>query len=176
VTVAIFCGSREWTDPHPIREALALLPPGSTVIHGDQRGADIISEAEAKAMGHDVIAVPADWELGPPAGPIRNEGMLKRLLAAAHFGQAVRTFAFHFDPQLGSGTRDMVQKSLKARVRVSAFIWTGGGNIDCFRSSGATECPHCGTEYWRHPDITSVLDKEKRPFLHLACDGRFLKL
>jgi len=176
VTVAIFCGSREWTDPEPIREALALLSPNSTVIHGDQRGADIISEAEAKKMGHEVISVPADWELGPAAGPIRNDGMLKRLIAAAHFGQPVRVYAFHFDAQLGLGTRDMVKKSIQARVRVSAFIHINGYTGECVRVSGNAVCDECKMEYWRHPDITSILDFNRDPFLNLACDGRFLKL
>jgi hypothetical protein len=72
------------------------LPDGSIVIHGDQRGADLIADTEARRRGFEVMAVEAAWDtFGPKAGPIRNQEMLNRLLAAAGMQLAIRVFAFH---------------------------------------------------------------------------------
>jgi hypothetical protein len=98
MTVALFCGSREWTDPEPIRVCMERLPDGSTIIHGDQRGADLISDTEGRRRGFDIMAVPAAWDrFGDRAGPIRNQEMLNHLIAAAGMNQPIRCFAFHHD-------------------------------------------------------------------------------
>lgn len=44
------------------------------------------------------------------------------------------------------------------------------------RVSSEGVCPDCGEKYFKHPYIENCLDWEGRPFLHLACDGRVLKL
>jgi len=173
MTVAIFCGSREWTDPEPIRKAMERLEDGSIIVHGDQRGADLIAGTEASRRGFEISALKAMWDIGLQAGPMRNSHMLKRLIAAAGMNQAVKTFAFHHDSMLGVGTRDMVQRCLKARVRVDAFLSCDSESV---RVSGNVVCEVCGSEYWRHPLITSILTSDEQPFLHLGCDGKFLKL
>ena len=57
MTVALFCGSRKWIDPEPIRNVLEKLPEGSIIVHGDQLGADLIADAEAKKLGFDLCHI-----------------------------------------------------------------------------------------------------------------------
>jgi len=174
MTVALFCGSREWADPEPVRAEIARLEPGDIVIHGDQRGADLIADTEGRRAGLEVVSMAADWDLGPAAGPLRNDRMLRTLLAAGRtFGQPVRVLAFHHDLLLGVGTRDMVRKSMRAGMRVRAFL---SKSVLVDRVGTHMECEDCGVPYLRHPDVTSETDWNGDPFLHLSCRGQFLKL
>lgn len=169
MTVALFCGSREWTDPEPIRHEISKLESGDLVIHGDQRGADLIADTEARRIGLEVISVAADWGIGPSAGPIRNDKMLKHLLTASKdMNQPVRVLAFHHDTMLGVGTRDMVRKSIKAGIRAVVFLSLDAPFI---RIGTHVDCEICGLPYRKHPFISSKLDSNGDPFLHLSCDG-----
>jgi len=70
-------GSREWTDEEKIRKALSGLPEGSTVVHGNARGADKIADRIAKELGFEVDVFPAKWrEEGRRAGFLRNQRMV----------------------------------------------------------------------------------------------------
>lgn len=70
-------GSRAWVDVFAIRSRLAALPPGSTVVVGDARGADRIAARVARSLGLDVVVYPADWSKhGRRAGILRNLAML----------------------------------------------------------------------------------------------------
>lgn len=150
------------------------LPDGSMVVHGDQRGADLISDTEGRRRGFEIMAVPAAWDrFGNRAGPLRNQEMLNRLIAAATLGQPIRCFAFHHDAWLGVGTRDMVIRCMQRRVRPEVYL---SCEVDMIRASGSVICTECRMPYWRHSTVTSVLDSEGRPFLELSCDGLFLKL
>lgn len=72
----IVCGSREWTDREAIADRLFDLPPGSTIVHGNAKGADRIAGQEAQKLGHEVEVHPANWNRwGKGAGPIRNTHM-----------------------------------------------------------------------------------------------------
>lgn len=72
----IVCGSRQWSDRDAIANRLFDLPPGSTIVHGDAKGADRIAGQEAEKLGHYVIRWPAEWEkYGKRAGVKRNEEM-----------------------------------------------------------------------------------------------------
>lgn len=44
------------------------------------------------------------------------------------------------------------------------------------RTSGDVLCPICGHPYRLHPMCDRIKDSENEPFLHVACDGRRLKL
>lgn len=80
---------------------------------------------EAEKLGMDVIEVPAYWDsLGRAAGPERNRRMLGMLLHARHLGQEVGVFAYHEEPGLGKGTKDMVQAAKGAGVDVIVRIST----------------------------------------------------
>lgn len=80
-TRILVCGSRNWDNPHPIREAIRFcvdsIEGKLVVIHGAAPGADRIAGAAAKAKGVDVWEFPADWEKdGKAAGPKRNAAMI----------------------------------------------------------------------------------------------------
>jgi len=75
--IALFCGSRDWTDRTKIRRDLRALPAGSIVVEGGARGADRIAREEAHELGIHVATVRALWDYyGRPAGYRRNEAML----------------------------------------------------------------------------------------------------
>lgn len=76
--IALFCGSRRWTDREKIRRDLRTLPQGSIVIEGGARGADRIAREEAQALGIHVATVHALWDFyGRSGGFRRNEAMLR---------------------------------------------------------------------------------------------------
>lgn len=108
-------GSREWTNWAAIYTALATLPPGSTVVHGHcPRGADHIADILARAIGHSVVRIPADWNrYGRAAGPIRN-----RLMLTLH-PDIEHVLAFPV-PQ-SRGTVDMIRAATAAGKRVTVY-------------------------------------------------------
>jgi hypothetical protein len=76
--IALFCGSREWSDRKRIRRDLESLPEGSVVIEGGARGADRIAREEAQALGIHVATVCALWDhYDRSAGYRRNEAMAR---------------------------------------------------------------------------------------------------
>jgi len=106
--VALFCGSRDWSDRGAIRRQLRTLPPNSIVIEGGARGADRIARQEAQALGIHVATVAALWRRsGRSAGPRRNEAMLRLCPDVLH--------AF---PLGGPGTARMVASAERAGVTV----------------------------------------------------------
>lgn len=168
MTVAIFCGSREWRNPVPIRDAMSKLPPDSVIIVGRQRGADEISEVIAGELGYGVDPVEAEWEaFGSDAGPIRNGQMLRHLLAARNLlKQPVCCYAFHDEIGLGSGTHNMVVQCMKARIRT--YVWIGE-TPEALRVSHKCVCEECGCDYIHHPLLISELDYNGDPFLNWIC-------
>lgn len=115
----LVCGSRDWTDLTTIGLALVDAVPDScvasdvTVIEGDCRGADKLSERAARALGMKVKPYPADWtKHGKAAGHIRNQQMLDEnpdidLVLAFPLG--------------GPGTADMIRRARAAGVKVLVF-------------------------------------------------------
>jgi len=96
-------GSRVWLDTWLIEQHLAKFPKGTVLVHGDAKGADRIAGRVGQRLGFDVRPYPADWDKHPKtAGPIRNREMFDK---EAPFDAVL---AFHDDPGLGKGTRDMV--------------------------------------------------------------------
>jgi len=97
--IALFCGSRRWTDREKIRRDLRSLPEGSIVIEGGARGADRIAREEAQALGIHVATVRALWGFyGRSGGFRRNEAMLRL--------QPEIVFAY---PLGGPGTANMIR-------------------------------------------------------------------
>jgi hypothetical protein len=76
----LVCGSRDWTDGQAIYRRLALVLAehgGSTIVHGDARGADRIAAGCALGLGLSIDRFPANWKHhGKAAGYIRNLAML----------------------------------------------------------------------------------------------------
>ena len=76
--VALFCGSRKWTDRDRIRCDLESLPEGSVVIEGGAPGVDRIARQEAHKLGIHVATVNALWDFYErSAGYRRNEAMAR---------------------------------------------------------------------------------------------------
>lgn len=134
----LVCGSRDWTDRETIRAWLRKFPKGSTVIHGDCgdtdasgrafRGADKIAGEEADGLGFTVRAYPADWSIGPSAGPLRNQRMLDEeghtyaLSNAQKFGRCLAfTWAIvrNDSTRRLTGTGDMVSRCVEAGIVVT---------------------------------------------------------
>lgn len=117
----IVCGSRTWVEPAPrIARVLGDLPR-TLVIHGDARGADRIAASLTYTLGHDVLAMPAQWERdGRAAGPKRNEAMLRVLLSLQQCGYEVAVHAFPVGES--RGTRHMMRIAEKAGVRVFCHV------------------------------------------------------
>jgi hypothetical protein len=174
--IAIFCGSRDWKDREAIRKVMSGLDQdGLTVIHGAQRGADVLSGEVALELGVSVIPVPADWDAyGDAAGPIRNEQMKEILVRAGkQYAQPVGCYGFHEDPRLGRGTGDMVRRARRAGIRSYVYLSI---TPEMVRVSGDVVCGKCDSPYWKHPKLISELDQDGNSYLELACDGRALKL
>lgn len=111
--VVLFCGGRDCTgESHGdlIRADIAGLFRGSVVLHGGQRGADLIADYWGRKLAKErqlhVARVDALWD-GNSAGPRRNGAMM--LLRP--------TFAFAY-PTGGPGTAGMVDLLTKANVPV----------------------------------------------------------
>lgn len=87
------------------------------LIHGAAPGADACADKAGEQLGIKRLPFPAEWDRYKPtqpgrknpAGPIRNRQML-------HEGQPDVVWAFHEDPCLGSGTKDMVEIAQAAGV------------------------------------------------------------
>lgn len=115
----LVCGSRRWADVARIVADLEKLPSGTVVVEGDAPGADRIAGQVAEELGLVVRRYPADWgKLGPAAGPVRNQRMLDEEHPDADGAFFNMAFAYHDDPGLGSGTRDMVRRLKRARIPV----------------------------------------------------------
>jgi hypothetical protein len=77
------------------------------LIHGDAQGADRLCAQWAKLNNIEIVAYPADWDImGKAAGVIRNSAMLleKPDVLVVFPG--------------GKGTADMVNKALKAGIKI----------------------------------------------------------
>jgi hypothetical protein len=106
--IALFCGSRDWSDRESIRAEVKALTPGSIVIEGGARGADRIAREEARSLGIHVATVSALWRsFGRSAGPRRNEAMLR-----------LRPDVVHAYPLGGPGTAHMIDAAERAGVEV----------------------------------------------------------
>lgn len=105
-------GDREWIDEQLIIMWLMSLSPTTVIIQGGAEGADAIAKYYADDRGMDVLTFNADWiKYRKGAGPIRNQQMLDE-------GQPDEVHAFHNDIKNSKGTKDMIQRALKAGLPV----------------------------------------------------------
>lgn len=113
----LVCGGRDYIDYDRVDQVLSAIhevAPISKIINGDARGADRLSTRWADEHNRvETWLFPADWRRhGKAAGPIRNQGMLDRTtpdLVIAFPG--------------GHGTRDMVERAMRAGVRTLRIDW-----------------------------------------------------
>jgi hypothetical protein len=141
-------GSRDWGDWALVRRFVDALPPGSTVIHGDARGADrmverILTENKptrarsirvhgsdgtigrrrggARAGDVDIEVYPAEWDRYRPAEPGRgNPAGAIRNTRMLREGLPDRCVYFASDLSASPGTRNMVEQCTRAEVPVWA--------------------------------------------------------
>lgn len=109
----LICGDRNWIDKDKIRQCIDVVDP-DVIIEGDARGADRIAGEIALDMGYvlgdSLLVFPADWDkYHKAAGPIRNQQMLDE-------GQPTMVYAFHNNIHDSKGTKDMIKRSLKAKI------------------------------------------------------------
>ena len=117
----IVTGSMYWTDAVVIRRALADLPAGSVIVHGDSTGADEIAGRIAREeLG---LAVEAFRKEGDDYRRYRRaawQGLHERMLAAG----ADLVLAFHAElgqPGKARGTGDMVERARRRGIAVRTF-------------------------------------------------------
>lgn len=114
------CGSRYWSDWAPIWRELRALGPLTSIVHGDQRGADKMCGFVGTKLGYPVSPYPADWgEFGLAAGPMRNQQMLKE------HPDIGLVLAFHDTFSTSKGTKDMVKQARAAGIPVN-FVTSEG--------------------------------------------------
>lgn len=108
--IILACGGRKFRDRYKVYKALNFLHAErgiTSLIEGEAPGADTLSREWAEELGIPVQKVPADWDTyGKAAGAIRNKEMLKL--------KPDGVVAFPG----GNGTRDMINQSIKAGLRV----------------------------------------------------------
>jgi hypothetical protein len=123
-------GSRDWTDPEPVRDALeSAVSEFSTVgqpvlVHGAARGLDLLAEGLWRELAANLRHLYSDDVLAPPephpalwarygrrAGPYRNQRMVD--------AGAVVCLAFPIG--LSSGTRDCMARAQLAGIPVRVF-------------------------------------------------------
>lgn len=109
----ICAGSRDYEDSEYIYKVLDYylqnLPKHDTaILDGKARGPDSIGGLYAKEKGYRILEFPANWdEHGKAAGFIRNEEMAKNATHLIAFWDGV-----------SRGTKDMIDRALKHRLRV----------------------------------------------------------
>lgn len=109
--IVLVCGSRDWNNKDLIVQELQNCPGITKVIHGACRGADILAGQVAKELSILVEEYPADWDrYGLSAGPRRNQQMLDE-------GKPDYVLAFHDDINKSKGTRDMINRTIKAGIK-----------------------------------------------------------
>lgn len=99
--VALFTGSRDWTDIASIKRDIDTLPAHALVVHGaNRKGADAIAHRLSEARGLHVAPIRARWDLhGKGAGRKRNIAM--RLV--------LPTIVYAYPLPQGSGTQMMMR-------------------------------------------------------------------
>lgn len=119
MTAILITGAREWTDIGAIQRVFEFNKQfNPMIIHGDCKGADRMAGVVAASLGLAVKACPANWALGRCAGVIRNGTMIADLLELRRIGYQVCVFAFHNALSESKGTKDCVNKALKAGLPV----------------------------------------------------------
>lgn len=119
----LICGDRNWIDKDEIRQCIETIDP-DVIIEGEARGADRMAREVALEMdyilGDTLLSFPADWDKHhKAAGPIRNQQMLTE-------GQPTIVYAFHINIGESKGTKDMIKRSLKAKIPT---FWSNGVKI-----------------------------------------------
>lgn len=113
--IALFCGSRNYTDKSKIltvMQALQTQDNDLVIVNGGARGADKLSQEVAELLGLTTSQFFPDWEQhGKAAGPIRNKQMLDE-------NEIDLVVAFTDNMEESKGTANMIGQSRKRNIRV----------------------------------------------------------
>jgi hypothetical protein len=126
----LVCGDREWpeSDRDYMYEQLDQFHAEhhiDIIIEGEQRGADIMSREWAKSRGIPHDPYPAAWrQYHKGAGPIRNRKMMRE-------GKPDYVLAFHRNPSVSKGTKDMVSVAQENGVPYK-WLPSGATNMTLF--------------------------------------------
>jgi len=117
VKVIVF-GSRGWNEPETIRDRLAQLPPGSTIVHGASRGggADAYADFYGRLLGHTVIPVPVNDDDRAAAKTRRQAPIMRNVRMAAEHSDADHAIGF-WDGK-SPGSRNMRNECDRHRIPV----------------------------------------------------------
>lgn len=112
----LVAGSRDWDDYMSIFDELKIYVNNDvTLIHGDCRGADKISNEIGKLLNFKIKKYPANWKLhGKAAGPIRNREMFYSENKKNE--QIDLALIFHSDIKNSKGSKDMLNIIMKENV------------------------------------------------------------
>lgn len=104
----LLCGDPFWSNARSVKERLARLPTGTTIVCGTTRGADRLARKSAAALGLVIEAFP------PSApGPARNRQMLDTL--------PTLVLAFHANIDRARSTRDCVEEARRRGIEVDVI-------------------------------------------------------
>lgn len=105
-------GDRHYKKMNIIERELKKFPSSTVIIHGKAPGADTLAGFVAEKLGMKVIPFDAKWHIyGRAAGPKRNQKMLDE-------GKPDMVLAFHDNIEDSAGTKDMINKGIKAGKKV----------------------------------------------------------
>jgi hypothetical protein len=111
----IVCGDRnsyyEFEDI--VNLELHRLPLSSMVITGGCKGIDTLGASLAKKLGLRLKIIPADWNSGKAAGPLRNTQMINMLDPDFDI-----VLAFHPDIKSSRGTLDCITQAFNRGIKV----------------------------------------------------------
>lgn len=112
--ILLVFGDRNWTDYWAIRREISRRMP-TTVVEGEQRGADKLARLAAESLGIPVLPFPAKWKkYGKAAGHIRNKQMLDE-------GQPDEAIGFHADIENSRGSKNMRDQALSRGVPTTIY-------------------------------------------------------
>lgn len=114
----LIAGTRSFSDyPLLCNRLDPLVDDGPwVVLSGGADGADALGERWAALHGYSVRVFPADWSLGPKAGPLRNGEMVSYLIKKR---AVTYVMAVVFWDEKSRGTGDVVSRLRKARIDVA---------------------------------------------------------
>lgn len=115
----LICGDRNWNNSDTIRKFMRYINSESIIIYGGCRGVDQMARTiVSKEFSIEVQVFLAEWErFGRVAGILRNIRMLKQ--------EPDLVVGFHNDIKSSKGTKDMLNRAVKAGIQTMLFTdWT----------------------------------------------------
>jgi len=125
----IVTGSREYKDAYTMRRVFTEVKKefgAFRLVHGNQRGADKLSEFICRSLGiTDIQRYDANWDLyGKAAGPIRNREMIDKELTR---GDCIIVIGFPLENSVG--TYDCMNYAAENKLEIRCIEFADRKNI-----------------------------------------------